>query len=167
MAESRQALTLRLFTAMRLQRANWGGLLLLGTQLDERGMAAALAATGVGAASLFVESDVARVRLTVREGVCSFAVTTLDEALRILKNDIRVQRPVCVVLRADVDSTMRELAERGVRADATVEAIGDAPAGWTMTDAVETDADVSEINRAWLGVAGSLFPREKTRLRWQ
>ena len=38
------------------------------------------------------------VRHCVRNGIADFAVKTLDEALRILKNEIRKRQPIAVLL---------------------------------------------------------------------
>jgi hypothetical protein len=49
-----------------------------------------------------------------------FVVNTLDEALRVLKNEIRQHRPLGVGLIAEVGSVLEEMAERGVLPDLQV-----------------------------------------------
>jgi hypothetical protein len=106
--------TLQMFTALRLMRAGWGGTLVLGVGLREDGRAFALASLAVGAAGLFLEDDPAALRAAQREGCCTFAVTTLDEALRVLKNEVRQRRAITVGLGGDPAVWIAEMVERGV-----------------------------------------------------
>ena len=76
------------------------------------------AAVGVaGGATLAVDGDAAEVKAAMRRGEVDFVVNTLDEALRALKNEVRVRRPLSVGLIADVDAVLREMVERGVQPD--------------------------------------------------
>ena len=54
------------------------------------------AANIAGAASLSATADVATQKQAIRDGVVDFLVTSLDEAARILKNEIRKRQPVAV-----------------------------------------------------------------------
>ena len=94
-----------------------GGKLVLlgegGLQALERAAAARIA----GAATLLVLDDEREAKTAVREGACDFLVTSLDEALRILKNEIRRGAPVGVCLRASPAAAAREMVERGVQPD--------------------------------------------------
>jgi hypothetical protein len=92
-----------------------GGWLLLYSRLDREGIAVAMASNVAGAASLGIEPDTTSAKQALRAGVCDFVVNTLDEALRILKNEIRRRRPVSVILTGDVEATVAELAARGVQ----------------------------------------------------
>jgi hypothetical protein len=47
-------------------------------------------------------------------------VNHLDEALRILKNEVRKKQPVSVCLEADFTPTLREAVERGLQPDLLV-----------------------------------------------
>ena len=114
---SLQIQTLKMFTALTLAREGWGGVLVLGGGLRGPGRALALATLGVGAAGLFLESDPAVLRAAQREGCCTFSVTTLDEALRALKNEVRQERAITVGLGGAMDGWLGEIAERGVLAD--------------------------------------------------
>ena len=100
---------------MHPQAESLGGSLLLLSSLNERGTALATAANIAGAATLALEGDATRARAAVRTGVCDFMVTNLDEALRILKNEVRKKKPVSVALVAEPGAVLRECAERGVR----------------------------------------------------
>jgi Urocanase Rossmann-like domain len=94
-----------------------GGLLVFYGELDRRGAAMAVAANIAGAASLGVDADSGRVKLALRQGLCDFMVNSLDEALRILKNQIRKKEPVAVALVSDPDRVIAEMMERGVQPD--------------------------------------------------
>ena len=94
-----------------------GGKLLLFGQLDAQGAAVTLAANIAGAAALGVDADSERLRQGIRHGFCDFVVNNLDEALRILKNEIRKKRPVSVCLEGDLAATLQEAVERGLQPD--------------------------------------------------
>jgi hypothetical protein len=106
--------TLQVFTALRQIRAGWAGALVLGVGLRDGGRALALASLGVGAAGLFLEDDPTALRAAQREGCCTFVVTTLDEALRALKNEVRQGRAITVGLSGDPAQWLTEMEARGV-----------------------------------------------------
>jgi|GEM_PF-3594711 len=106
--------TLRLFTALLLFEAEWAGRLLVSVGLNDAGRTLALASVAAGAASLFLEAEERAIREASREGCCTFSVTSLDEALRILKNEIRQRRAVSVALHCEPADVLREMVERGV-----------------------------------------------------
>ncbi|HEX8713633.1 MAG TPA: hypothetical protein VF730_17280 [Terracidiphilus sp.] len=92
-----------------------GGQFLYAGELDDEGRALIVAANVLGAASLTVTADPSVQRRAVRDGVADFLVTTLDEALRILKNQLRKQEPVAVCVAAKPQTIEREMEERGVQ----------------------------------------------------
>lgn len=94
-----------------------GGWLLLYSGLDREGIAVAIASNVAGAASLCLEPDMQRAKQALRAGICDFLVNNLDEALRILKNEIRKRRPVSVVLTGDANAAVGEMVARGVQPD--------------------------------------------------
>jgi hypothetical protein len=94
-----------------------GGKLLLRSGFDVDGIAAVVAASIAGAASLSVDADAERLRQGLRAGLCDFVVGHLDEALRILKNELRQARPVSVGLAADPAPCIGEMIERGLQPD--------------------------------------------------
>jgi hypothetical protein len=94
-----------------------GGKLLLRLGFDPAGIAAVVAASTAGAASLCVEANGSRLREGLRAGLCDFVVTHLDEALRILKNEIRRARPISVGLTADPQSGLNAMIDRGLQPD--------------------------------------------------
>lgn len=78
------------------------------------------AANIAGAASLAVSDDAVAGRTAMRDGVIDFLVTSLDEALRILKNEIRKRQPVSVDVKAELDAVVSQMLERGVLPDLLV-----------------------------------------------
>jgi urocanate hydratase len=75
------------------------------------------AATMTGAAFLGIDVDPERIKKRLKTGYCDFLVTTLDEALRILKNAVRKKENVSVGLVGNCADVIPELAERGVVPD--------------------------------------------------
>jgi len=94
-----------------------GGKLLYAGELDQTGRALVVAANIGGAATLAATGDPVAQRQAVHDGVVDFLVTSLDEALRILKNEIRKTATVAVCVAASPASIEREMAERGVLPD--------------------------------------------------
>ena len=98
-----------------------GGKLLYSGQLDAEARALLVAANIAGAASLAVSADAAAGKQAIRDGVADFLVTSLDEALRILKNEIRKRSTVavCVALETQAQEAdfARLLLQRGVLPD--------------------------------------------------
>jgi hypothetical protein len=94
-----------------------GGKLLWAGELDSAGRAMAVAGNIAGAATLTATADVDAQKQTIRDGVVDFLVTSLDEALRILKNEIRKRQTVAVCVGAAPELIEREMLERGVQPD--------------------------------------------------
>jgi hypothetical protein len=95
--------------------ASLGGRLLLIEGLANEGDALLIAASIAGAGSLVLETTVEIVRHCVRNGIADFAVKTLDEALRILKNEIRKRQPIAVLLERLPADILAEMVERGAQ----------------------------------------------------
>jgi urocanate hydratase len=107
------------FSALAQERfgGELGGRLLLYGAMDADGAALALAGNIAGAATLGIDSVSQRLKQGIRHGFCDFMVNDLDEALRILKNEIRKKQPVSVCLEGDLGSISREIVDRGVQPD--------------------------------------------------
>jgi urocanate hydratase len=73
-----------------------------------------VAATIAGAACLALDAGPDVCRATLRAGACDFVVNSVDEALRILKNEIRKRKPVSVAVAMPELPAVEELASRGV-----------------------------------------------------
>lgn len=93
------------------------GLFVFHGELNQQGMATTVAANIAGAASLSIDADADHAKLSLRQGICDFVVNSLDEALRILKNEIRKQQSVAVGLVGNPAEIVAEMLERGVQPD--------------------------------------------------
>jgi hypothetical protein len=91
-----------------------GGELLYAGELDVESCRLLCAANIAGAASLAASADPALARQAMRDGAVDFVVTSLDEALRILKNEIRKRQPVTVAVTVPSPAIEAEMLERGV-----------------------------------------------------
>jgi hypothetical protein len=94
-----------------------GGKLLLRSGFDPEGIAVIVASSVAGAASLCVAAEGESLREGLRAGLIDFVVANLDEALRILKNEIRRARPISVGLTTDPEPTIAEMIDRGLQPD--------------------------------------------------
>jgi hypothetical protein len=94
-----------------------GGKLLYAGQLDSEARALVVAANITGAASLTATADPSAQKQAIRDGVADFLVNSLDEAVRILKNEIRKRETVAVCIAAAPEAVEREMRERGVEPD--------------------------------------------------
>ncbi len=93
------------------------GKLILSGGMGGMGGAQPLAATMTGATFLGIEVDPGRIKKRLQTGYCDFMVTSLDEALRIVKNSLRKKENVSVALVGNCADLLPELAERGVVPD--------------------------------------------------
>jgi urocanate hydratase len=93
------------------------GKLVVSGGMGGMGGAQPLAAPMTGAAFLGIDVDPDRIKKRLKTGYCDFMVTTLDEALRILKNAVRKKENVSVGLVGNCADIIPELAERGVVPD--------------------------------------------------
>ena len=112
-----QTEALQTYTALSLLRQDWPGKLILSFGLDDAGCSLAMGALAAGAAVLAVDASPARVREAIHSGCCDFAVNTLEEALRILKNELRQRRPVSVALLVEAEPLLAEVVRRGLLPD--------------------------------------------------
>ena len=120
----------RLYAALARQmdaESGLGGKLLYAGELHPDGCRLVRAANIAGAASMAASADAAALRQAVRDGVIDFLVTTLDEALRILKNEIRKRQTVAVGVAAAPSVLVAQMIERGVLPDLLPPASPDDP----------------------------------------
>lgn len=94
-----------------------GGKLLYARELDEAGRVLVVAGNIAGAASLTATANPVAQKQAIHGGVVDFLVTSLNEALRILKNEIRKRETVAVCVSVDPAAVEREMLERGVLPD--------------------------------------------------
>jgi urocanate hydratase len=123
------------------------GKLIVSGGMGGMGGAQPLAATMAGAAFLGIDVDAERIKKRLKTGYCDFMVTTLDEALRILKNAVRKKENVSVGLVGNCADIIPELAERGVVPDILTDQTsahdplnGYVPNGMTLEQALELRA---------------------------
>jgi urocanate hydratase len=120
------------------------GKLIVSGGMGGMGGAQPLAATMTGAAFLGIDVDPERIKKRLKTGYCDFMVTTLDEALRILKNAVRKKENVSVGLVGNCADVIPELAARGVVPDILTDQTsahdplnGYVPNGMTLQEALE------------------------------
>jgi urocanate hydratase len=120
------------------------GKLIVSGGMGGMGGAQPLAATMTGAAFLGIEVDPERIKKRLKTGYCDFMVTSLDEALRILKNAVRKKENVSVGLVGNCADIIPELAARGVVPDILTDQTsahdplnGYVPNGMTLSAAVK------------------------------
>jgi urocanate hydratase len=94
-----------------------GGNLFYAGELEAAGRALVVAANIAGAATLVAVADPAAQKQAIRDGVADFVVTTLDEALRILKNQLRKRETVAVCVALPPSEVDHEMNQRGVAPD--------------------------------------------------
>jgi urocanate hydratase len=123
---------------------NLAGKLIVSGGMGGMGGAQPLAATMTGAAFLGIDVDPERIKKRLKSGYCDFMVTTLDEALRVLKNAIRKKENVSVGLVGNCADIIPELAERGVVPDILTDQTsahdplnGYVPRGMALGEAIE------------------------------
>jgi urocanate hydratase len=98
-----------------------GGNLLYAGELDLHGRAMVIAGNVSGCATLATTADLTAQKLVIRDGIVDFVVTTLDEAQRILKNEVRKSATVAVCVGAAPSVVEREMMERGLLPDLVFE----------------------------------------------
>lgn len=145
-----------------------GGNLFYAGMLDEVGRGLVVAGNVAGAATLTASAASEAQKQSIRDGVVDFLVTSLDEALRILKNEIRKRETVAVCVAQAPETLEREMAERGVVPDLRREVIvermlsGAASGTWV-------DWHVAAMQAQWLprldALAAECLPSEAAEAR--
>jgi urocanate hydratase len=159
-----QRQTMRLYRALVASRANWGGALVLCSGAGCAASGIPVAASIAGAATLAIDADAEAMKSALRRGELDFVVNTLDEALRTLKNQIRLKRPLSVGLIADVDTTLAELTSRGVKPDVTIDpASAPVPREDELFFAAQGSGELQQFDAALLDV---LPAGDVARPRW-
>ena len=120
-----------------------GGKLIYLADLDDEARAWMAAANIAGGASLAASADTTAQKQAIRDGVADFLVTDLDEALRILKNEIRKRETVAVCVGQAAEAVEREMRERGVTPDLLPRLASDEARHPELAQAREQDALLS------------------------
>jgi len=116
-AEVERAYSGLMATAFADAEAGLGGRLLYAGELDAEGRVLIAAANIAGAASLAATLERHTQKQAVSDGIVDFLVNSLDEALRILKNQLRKREPVAVCVGLAPGAVEGEMRERGVAPD--------------------------------------------------
>lgn len=111
---------LRLYGELLVRREGWAGKLVFACGAGVSATGLSVAVSIAGGTSLMLDPDATAVKAVLRQGGLDFVVNTLDEALRVLKNEIRKQRPLSVGLIAEMQPALAEMVERGVLPDLLV-----------------------------------------------
>jgi hypothetical protein len=93
------------------------GKLLYAGEIGGEGRHLLFAANIAGAASLAASADATTQRQALRDGVVDFLVTSLGEAVRILKNEIRKRQTVSVGVAVAPHVLVEQMLDRGVLPD--------------------------------------------------
>jgi urocanate hydratase len=96
---------------------NLAGRLVACVGFGQKGAELALATTIAGGAFLGIDPSAEHLKAAVRNGSCDFMVNTLDESLRVLKNELRKQKALSVGLLGDASTILPAMVERGVQPD--------------------------------------------------
>jgi urocanate hydratase len=168
-AEDSQTGALRAFTLLSALRPDWGGALVVCCGLGPGGSALSFAANVAGAGCLAIDARADVCRAALHSGASDFVVNTVDEALRVLKNEIRQRRPVSVGLTLDSTAALVELLDRGVlpelfavfRRDADL--VVPATATWdrAMKAFKPLGTVVADLDQSFSGVEGILDARTR------
>jgi urocanate hydratase len=123
------------------------GRLVVSGGMGGMGGAQPLAATMNGAAALIIEVDPERIKRRLKTGYCDIMVSSLDEAVRILRNAVHEKSAVSVGLVANCAEALPEMARRGIVPDLLTDQTsahdplnGYIPAGLTVAQAAELRA---------------------------
>jgi urocanate hydratase len=138
------------------------GKLLASGGMGGMGAAQPLAATMNGAAFLGIEVDPERIQRRLRTGYCDMMATSLDEALRILREAVRQKKAVSVGLAGNCAEVLPEMARRGIVPDLLTDQTsahdplnGYIPAGLTVESAAQLRAanPAEYLNRSMDSIA--------------
>lgn len=149
-----QQQTLRLYGELVARAPVWAGRLVLGTGEGCSASGFPAACSLAGAACLLLEPSVAQAKAALRDGGLDFLVSTADEALRTLKNEVRRGRPLAVALTGETSAASEELVDRGVLPELVFREAGQGPfdrSSESFAGAVPVHSSVTETLRLYLG----------------
>ena len=147
-------------TFAELGRRHYGGELrgrwILTAGLGGMGGAQPLAATMAGASMLAIECDPTRIQKRLETRYLDREAASLDEALALMADARRTQRPISVGLLGNAAEIVPELLRRGVRPDAVTDQTsahdpvnGYLPIGWSLEEwRARRESDPAGVARA-------------------
>ncbi len=154
----------------------------LRAQREDAASDALVAAANIAsAATLAAAPDAVAQRRVMRDALVDFVVNSLDEALRILKNEVRQRRAVSVAVAIPAEQLAEEMRERGVQPErfvASAEIDSDFPASvfvaWRRESCCSRAKSVEEtaamelasdpIRQRWLRLAPRYLGRAAHRV---
>ncbi len=104
------------------------GTLVVCVGMETAGAEWAIASTLSGAAFLGIHPQLQPLKFSQQQNACDFLVNSLDEAVRILKNEIRKRQPISVGLLGSAEEVLSQLVERGIQPEFLVNSTLDAAA---------------------------------------
>lgn len=129
------------------------GLLLTCVGFSREGTEMALATVISGGTFLGIDPSSEHLKAAVRNGSCDFMVNTLDESLRVLKNELRRKKALSVGLLGDAAAIVSAMIERGVQPDLVAEigASNREPALLTLIERGAVNVTADATNRSPAG----------------
>jgi urocanate hydratase len=126
------------------------GLLLTCVGFGREGSEMALATVISGGTFLGIDPSSEHLKAAIRNGSCDFMVNTLDESLRVLKNELRKKKALSVGLLGDAAAIVTAMVERGVQPDLVAEigASNREPALLTFVERGAIKVDAEATNRS-------------------
>ena len=124
-----------------------GGQLFYAGELDGEGRMLVAAANIAGAATVTATADLAGQKQAIRDGITDFLVNSLDETLRILKNQLRKRQTVAVCVGLAPEAVELEMQERGVEPDLLRRDLPTAPDpdALLIRSVAQTESDLRKI----------------------
>ena len=120
---------------------DWSGKWILTAGLGGMGGAQTLAATMAGASCLAIECQRSRIEMRLRTRYLDVMAETLDEALALIEQGRKGNKPISVGLLANAADVLPEMIRRGIRPDMVTDQTsahdlvnGYLPAGWTLAE---------------------------------
>jgi len=120
---------------------DWSGKWILTAGLGGMGGAQTLAATMAGASCLAIECQRSRIEMRLRTRYLDVMAETLDEALTLIEQGKKGNKPISVGLLANAADVLPEMVRRGIRPDMVTDQTsahdlvnGYLPAGWTLAE---------------------------------
>jgi len=158
-----QRQTLRLYGELVARRPGYGGQLVFtcGDACSATGLPVAVSIAG--GTTLALDPDASAVKATFRSGGIDFVVNTLDEALRVLKNEVRQHKPLSVALTSELNPVLEEIAARGLLPDLQVTL--DSPANPLLVPPTPTP-QLTGVPQLRLANAEGLAAPTETLHRW-
>jgi len=151
---------------------DWSGKWILTAGLGGMGGAQTLAATMAGASCLAVECQRSRIEMRLKTRYLDVVAQTLDEALALIEDARRTEKPISVGLLGNAADVLPEMVRRGVRPDLVTDQTsahdlinGYLPSGWSVAE--WEDKRVSDPDSVAAAARSSIVEHVKAMLAFQ